>query len=67
MENEKPDWKDAPEWAQFVAQDEDGGWWWYECEPDQSSGVWSHNRTGGRVQGAVIRVSGWKETLEARP
>lgn len=29
----KPDWKDAPEWAQWLAQDSDGDWWWYAVEP----------------------------------
>ena len=29
----KPDWKDAPEWAMWLAMDEDGEWWWYEDEP----------------------------------
>lgn len=29
----KPDWKDAPEWANWLAMDEDGYWYWYELEP----------------------------------
>lgn len=33
----KPDWKDAPEWANFMAMDEDGSWYWYEDEPYMSS------------------------------
>lgn len=31
----KPDWKDAPEWAVWLAQDEDGLWWWHEQKPWQ--------------------------------
>lgn len=29
----KPDWKDAPEWANWLAMDKTGEWWWYENEP----------------------------------
>lgn len=29
----KPDWKDAPEHAQFLAQDGNGDWYWYEKRP----------------------------------
>lgn len=28
-----PDWKKAPSWAQFAAQDGDGLWYWYEHRP----------------------------------
>ena len=28
----KPDWKDAPEWAMWLAADDDG-WTWFEKEP----------------------------------
>ena len=38
----KPSWNDAPEWAQYLAKDRSGVWWWYECEPlyDDDSGNW---------------------------
>lgn len=29
----RPDWKDAPEWANWVAQDGDGEWWWFQNKP----------------------------------
>jgi hypothetical protein len=29
----KPDWKDAPKWAQWLAMDSDGEWWWFEEKP----------------------------------
>lgn len=29
----RPDWDDAPHWAQFVAQDSDGEWYWFEEKP----------------------------------
>lgn len=33
MDADKPDWKDAPDWAGWLAQDASGAWWWYELEP----------------------------------
>lgn len=29
----KPDWKDSPEWANWVAMDDDGEWYWHEKDP----------------------------------
>lgn len=29
----KPDWKDAPDWAMWLAQDDDGEWGWFANEP----------------------------------
>lgn len=29
----KPDWEDAPEWANWVAQDKDGDWYWWQEQP----------------------------------
>lgn len=29
----KPDWRDAPDGANFLAQDGDGTWYWYEEKP----------------------------------
>ena len=36
----RPNWNDAPDWAQFVAMDKGGSWWWYENEPKLRNGVW---------------------------
>lgn len=29
----KPSWDDAPEWAQWLAMDGDGLWYWFEDRP----------------------------------
>jgi hypothetical protein len=29
----KPSWRDAPSWAQWLAQDSDGEWFWYSEKP----------------------------------
>lgn len=62
----KPKWEDAPEWAKFLAQDEDGMWCWFESRPVIQKGDdgWS----GGKrwmVADPVPTV--WKATLERRP
>ena len=32
----KPDWNDAPEWANYLEIDDDGTWYWYAEEPTHS-------------------------------
>lgn len=61
----KPDWKDAPEWADWLAMDSDGKWWWYECEPDLFKDCFFLSPDNGRSD-FVIGHS-WKETIEQRP
>ena len=48
----KPDWKDAPPWADWLAMDSDKQWYWHAYEPqlDKSVEMW-HSR--GRAE--VIR------------
>lgn len=60
----KPDWKDAPEWANYVAMDDDGSWWWFEKEPSyEQYGEWVTTRKSEQV---VTGLDG-STTLEARP
>lgn len=61
----KPDWKDAPEWANYVAMDRDGAWCWYQLEPAASSGAWE--TSGGKYEYAVGSTISYRDTLEARP
>ncbi len=64
----KPDWKDAPEWANWLAMDGDGVWFWYELEPvwSPSYGVWKCKGWGeGRFEEAGRASAG--TTREARP
>lgn len=30
----KPQWSDAPKWAEWLAMDGDGWWNWFELEPE---------------------------------
>jgi hypothetical protein len=71
----KPSWDDAPEWAEWLAQDEDGDWWWYECpievdDLDEEEWVEEHGVDGRLVRAASgVAPSGhdWRDTLEPRP
>lgn len=60
----KPDWKDAPEWAQFVAMDKDGIWFWHELEPEPRSRGWTSN---GQISKAGDFVPDWLMSMESRP
>jgi len=59
----KPDWKDAPSWAQWLAQDQSGAWYWYETEPYAGTSTWNYSQ--GRAD--WVDTPGWNETLEKRP
>lgn len=65
----KPSWDDAPEGAQWLAQDSNGDWYWYKTKPARILGVWA-----GRVVklrptavGAIPAGHDWRATLEQRP
>jgi len=36
-----PDWDKAPIWANWVAQDESGEWYWYKDKPKWHDFFWS--------------------------
>lgn len=36
----KPDWKDAPSWAMWLAADPNGYWVWFENEPEFDGTGW---------------------------
>lgn len=59
----KPSWKDAPKWANYLAMDDDGRWYWYETKPMISSGAWYSHANDF----AVCEIAGWKDSLESRP
>lgn len=33
----KPKWEDAPKWAEYLARDGDGMWYWHEKKPERSA------------------------------
>jgi hypothetical protein len=63
----KPEWKDAPRWANWLAQDESGIWHWFEFEPEPSYSGMVWDSRPGAIALAYRTVQGWDKTLEARP
>jgi hypothetical protein len=63
----KPHFEDAPEWANYMAMDADGTWWWFQAAPrlDEEESIWG--TSGGQSGVAMVQHEDWKETLEARP
>jgi hypothetical protein len=59
----KPDWKNAPSWAKYLAMDEDKSWWWYEEAPYEEYGRWC---SIGRSECASNETR-WYSSLEERP
>lgn len=67
----KPSWKDAPEWANWVGQESNGRWDWFgdderppvhsddDCFDHSGYGIYSGN--SGEILGD------WRDTLEKRP
>ncbi|WP_429075641.1 hypothetical protein [Aeromonas veronii] len=66
----KPSWKDAPEWANWLAQWNDGAWFWCDDEIDNppqegDSGWYQDGKTLHLPAGEVL--GDWRDTLERRP
>jgi hypothetical protein len=61
----KPSWNDAPEWANWLAMDDNGNWYWYSAEPsyDFGDGLW---KDGGESDIASCPISA-ESSLERRP
>ena len=61
----KPNWRDAPDWAKWLALDEDGQWNWFERMPDRFSGFLGGDV--GRRKTAQESDEEWKHSLDERP
>lgn len=65
----KPSWDDAPEWAQWLAMDDDGVWFWYEDRPYLPS-IHYHewvNSTHRKSARATEVDFDFRDSLECRP
>lgn len=58
----KPDWKDAPQEADYVAMDASGEWYLYVGKPKLGNHCWI-----GKDCYQVNTIEGWKDSLEKRP
>lgn len=61
----KPSWADAPEWAEWLAQDEDGEWKWLAGLPGKYVDGWTAVKIKGCCKG--LALGDWRDTLEKRP
>ena len=66
--NMKPSWDDAPEWAQWLAMDSGGDWYWYENLPTLLNYIWSNvGDDDSRYEVAFRVIQHWRNSLEERP
>ena len=67
----KPGWSKAPEWAQWLAQDEDGSWCFYKVRPSMDCDIWGeearHDEYVEACNGCLPAGRDWRQTLEQRP
>lgn len=61
----KPSWEDAPEWGEWLAQDEDGEWKWLAGLPGKYVDGWTAVKIKGCCKG--LDLGDWRDTLEKRP
>lgn len=64
-----PDWADAPTDWNWLAQDEDGRWFWYGVKPTPSigGGVWRAPSRAQLLAGESQTNADWLNTLQERP
>ena len=63
----KPDWKDAPEWANYLSMNRDGWWWWHELMPTIFENCYEWVQVEGYARACPIDDDDWRDTLERRP
>jgi hypothetical protein len=69
----KPGWDDAPAWANYMAQTDFGGWFFYRENPTPSEaspafiGGWATGQTFTSSREAGEVIGDWRNTLEQRP
>ncbi len=66
----KPSWEDAPDWSEWLAQNGDGFWGWYEEEPkwDGEDQTWISTEDGIFYFAGYSDPEKWGlDTLERRP
>lgn len=68
-ENYEPVWEHAPTGWDWLAQDQDGKWYWYAKQPTAGvdGGVWRSNSRAQKYAGQSNSNQGWLDTLCKRP
>lgn len=59
----KPSFSDAPHWANWLAMNQNGSWYWFEYEPTQSVLGWWYASAGVFCE---AEFQDWKEIKEHR-
>ena len=70
LNENKPSWHDAPDWAEWLAQDSNGCWWWYDKKPEPAGSMFLDFNGGEGAQiakGECEPNPDWLQTLERRP
>ncbi|MYN14304.1 hypothetical protein GSY71_14265 [Pusillimonas sp. TS35] len=64
-----PDWSDAPPGWNWLAQDEDGRWFWYAVQPQAGigGGVWRAPRRAQQFAAQGTPNPVWHQTCHQRP
>lgn len=65
----KPNWENAPSWAQWLAMDGYGDWTWFEAEPKMFVRMPAWGSRGYRFEhaGSSDDATNWRSSLEERP
>lgn len=68
----KPSWADAPEWAKWLVQDEDGVWYWHGKQPKPKGETVNGEKYWmscgeSMPDGRGELLGDWRDTLERRP
>lgn len=61
----KPSWDKAEDWAEWLAQDQDGEWKWLAGLPGKYVDGWTAVKIKGCCKG--LTLGDWRDTLEKRP
>lgn len=61
----KPTWESAPPWANWLAMDGAGVWYWYEFRPETGTFGW-YSKLGRVERAALIHSDIWESSLESR-
>lgn len=61
----KPGWDKAEDWAEWLAQDQDGEWKWLAGLPGKYVDGWTAVKIKGCCKG--LALGDWRDTLEKRP
>ena len=64
----KPNWEDAPEWANWLAMDADGEWYWFEEEPEIEGDGWDLYKSMQQNRHELASAGRcWTQSLERKP